>query len=404
MALNSYDTVPINTTRQPEAPKHRLGVIIDGAEVDYTSVERVDISLKENAHDYALLILGGLSPLSLTDYDGRPIQITVQAPPGDGFTFCGYVTRIEPSHKVTSGKANRSLFQEGHLHCLGASAVMRGKRNKVWESIKVADMVADMARTYKFSYSCPDTTPVVSRKVQSGKSDWETLRETCMESGLAVNVHGTDIHVWSPRNYLRYGAPYEALGTYEDGRGISSADRGRILEFGGVFGAARGYYGQADSESLDFLDTSGHLLSAESAQLLGRTGYGSPALSGLKDQLSGNALSYDDAMLKLSSRRAYASAYEAEVHTTGVAGPLPGSAVGVNGFKTEVDGEWLVRDIDMYFNRGHFVNKFRITRDTKGTEYRGLGVLDSYEPAPDSHLSGSVWRTTNLRGHTYASV
>jgi len=397
-------TVQINTVRQPEAPKHRLGVTIDGAEVDYTSIERVDISLKENEHDYARLIISGISPLSLTDYDNRPIQITVDAAPSDGFTFYGYITRLEPSHKVTSGKANRSLFQEGHLHCLGASAVMRGKRNKVWNTFRAVDMVSEMARTHNFSYACPDNTPVIPRKIQSGKSDWAVLREVCMESGLGVNVHGTEIHVWSPHNYLRYGAPYEALGSYEDGYGITSGARGRVLEFAGTFGTAKSGFGYADSESIDFVDTSGSVLSAESSQLMGRSGYGDPAVSGLTDQLAGNAASYDDALRKLSANRSYSDAYEAEVHTTGVAGPIPGSAVGVNGFKTEVDGEWLVRGVDMYFNRGHFVNKFRLTRDSTGTEYRGLGVLHSYESAPEGTLRRGAWCTTNARGHKYASV
>jgi len=225
-----------------------------------------------------------------------------------------------------------------------------------------------------------------------------------MSAGLAVNVHGTEIHVWSPRNYLRYGAPYEDLGTYEDDRGVTSGDRGRILEFTGTLGAAKSLYGHADSESLDFVDTSGRLLSAESSQLLGGTGYGSPALSGLTDQLPGNAASYDDAMRKLLANRAYSNAYEILVDTTGVAGPIPGSAVGVNGFKTEVDGQWLVRGIEMSFNRGNFVSKFRLTRDSKGTTYRGLGVLNSYEPAPEPTLRSSAWRTTNARRYNYASV
>jgi hypothetical protein len=402
--MSSQDTVRLNTEEQPEAPSHRIGVIIDGAEVDYSSIERVDISLQENSHDYARVIISGISPLSITDYSNRPIQITVDAAPSDGFTFCGYVTRIDPSHKVTSGKANRSLFQEGHLHCLGASAVMRGKRNKIWNTFRVVDLVSEMARTHNFSYACPDNTPVITRKGQSGESDWEILRNVCISAGLAVNVHGTEIHVWSPYNYIRYGAPYDDLGTPESDLGVSSGARGRILEFTGELGASKSHYGSADSQSLDFIDTSGHLLSAESSQLLGRTGYGTTALSGLTDSLPGNATSYSNALRKLEANRAYSNAYSATVETTGVAGPIPGSAVGVNGFKTEVDGNWLVRGIDMHFNRGHFVSTFNLTRDTRGTEYTGLEVLNSWEAAPASMLKASVWHATRRRGHKYASV
>ncbi len=402
--MSSSDTIRINTERQPEAPSHRVGVVIDGAEVDYSSIERVDISLQENLHDYARLIISGISPLSVTDYSNRPVQVTVDAAPSEGFTFCGYVTRIDPSHKVTSGKANDSLFQEAHLHCLGASTVMRGTRNKVWNNFKVVDMVSEMSRIHNFSYACPDNTPVIPRKGQSGESDWEVLRNVCMSSGLAVNVHGTEIHVWSPYNYIRYGAPYDALGSVEDDFGVASGARGRILEFDGEFGAAAGYYGSADSQSLEFIDTSGRQLSAESSQLLGRTGYGTTALSGLADNLPGNATSYANALRKLEANRAYSYAYSATVETTGVAGPIPGSAVGVNGFKTEVDGNWLVRGLDMHFNRGHFVSTFKLTRDTTGIGYTGLEVLNSYDPAPESTLRSSVWHTSLRRGHKYASV
>ena len=402
--MSSQDTVRLNTEKQPEAPSHRIGVIIDGADVDYSAIERVDISLQENSHDYARVILSGISPLSITDYSNRPIQVTVDAAPSVGFTFCGYVTRIDPSHKVTSGKANRSLFQEGHLHCLGASTVMRGRRNKVWNNFRVVDMVSEMARTHNFSYACPDNTPVLKRKGQSGESDWSVLREVCMSSGLAVNVHGTEIHVWSPYNYIRYGAPYDDLGTYESDLGAASGARGRILEFTGELGASQSYYGSADSESLDFIDTSGSLLSAESSQLLGRAGYGTTVLSGLTDSLPGNATSYTEALRRLEASRAYSNAYSATVETTGVAGPIPGSAVGVDGFKTEIDGNWLVRGLDMHFNRGHFVSTFKLTRDTKGTGYSGLEVLNSFDTAPESTLRGSVWYATSKRGHKYASV
>ena len=58
----------------------------------------------------------------------------------------------------------------------------------------------------------------------------------------------------------------------------------------------------------------------------------------------------------------------------------------------------------MHFNRGHFVSTFKLTRDTTGTEYTGLEVLNSYEPAPASTLRSSVWYATSRRGHKYATV
>ena len=403
--------VQINATGQPEASDHLLDVTIDGVEVDYAAIARVDIHLRENEHDYARLILAGISPLSLTEYDGRAVQINVSVRYSEGFTFCGYINFIEPAHKVSSGTANDNLFQEAHIHCLGASAAMRGKRNRVWSNFSVLDMVERMAVDYTFSYSCPDNTPVIARKIQQGKSDWQTLAQTCVASGLAVNLHGTEIHVWNPYNYIRYGAPYAEIGTPRDGSGIHSSAHGRVLEFDGSLGAAQSRYGSAAMESLPFVDSSGRVLQAQSSELVGRSGYGTSVEVpfDLEDVVPVGASSYSDALRHLAATRAYSDAYAAKVSTTGVAGPVPGSAVGVAGFMSEVDGAWLVREINMKFNRGHFVTEFGLTRNTKGTSYAGLGILNAYESGPPSVLRGtiagtkSVWRTTIMRGHVYSS-
>ncbi|MBU91894.1 MAG: hypothetical protein CL475_05685, partial [Acidobacteria bacterium] len=96
---------------QKEAAPHSVDVSIDGVAVDYTTVERVDIDLRENEHDLATLVLAGISPLSITDYVDRPVKIKIGVSYSEGFTFCGYVNHVKPSHKVTSGRVNGSLFQ-----------------------------------------------------------------------------------------------------------------------------------------------------------------------------------------------------------------------------------------------------------------------------------------------------
>jgi hypothetical protein len=164
-------------------------------------------------------------------------------------------------------------------------------------------------------------------------------------------------------------------------------------------------------ESLPFIDSSGRILQAQSSELVGRSGYGTAVAVpfDVEDTVPVGATSYSGAMRKLAATRAYSDVYAAKVSTTGVAGPIPGSAIGVAGFMSEVDGAWLVREINMKFNRGHFVTEFGITRNTKGTEYSGLGILNAYEQGPAPMLRGgmvgakSIWRTTISRGHVYST-
>ena len=143
----------------------------------------------------------------------RRIRIRVTVPYSEGYTFVGYITQITPKHNVSSGRADSSLMQEAELHCLGASSTMRGKKNKIWNNFTVLQMVRELSQDYGFSYSCPDnlSCPTIPRMAQRGMSDWQALTKACIQSGLSVNLHGTNIHVWKPNNSVRYGAPSGVL-------------------------------------------------------------------------------------------------------------------------------------------------------------------------------------------------
>ena len=72
--------MPVVNRPQPSTTPHTVEVSIDGVGLDYNTVERVDISLKSNEHDLAVLTLAGTSPLSITDYIDRPIKVDVWVP------------------------------------------------------------------------------------------------------------------------------------------------------------------------------------------------------------------------------------------------------------------------------------------------------------------------------------
>ena len=396
----------VNLPRQPEAPSHSIYVDIDG--FDHGAIERIDINLKENEHDHVRFILGGISPLSVTDYVDLPVRVVVDVGYNDGFIFCGYINHVQPTHTVTSGRANRSLFQEAWVHCLGASSLMRGKRTKMWNDFKVLDMVKSMSVNYQFSFSCPNNTPTIPRLSQRGESDWATLTQACVASGLAVNVHGTEIHVWNPQTAVRYGAPSAVLESVNTSGGPASRAPGRIYEFEGSFGTA--WSGDVNTKTLVLMDSAGGEHTVKSSDLYGTTGYGTAVQSSLTDVMAVEAQSPEDARRKLLAERAHSDAYTAKVTTTGVAGPIPGSAIEVNGFNSNFDGAWLVREMSMQFNRGHFVSEFGLGRSTTGSSYTGLPTLMAYDPAPlpklnEVPLAGTNkrWVTTSRRTHEYST-
>jgi hypothetical protein len=188
--------------------------------------------------------------------------------------------------------------------------------------------------------------------------------------------------------------------------GPAIANPGRILEFDGTFGTAH-EYGGVNATSMAILDADGQLLTAYSTELLGSTGYGEDVSSGLTDVLAVEALSMADARRKLTASRAYADAFVAKVSTTGVAGPVPGSVVGVEGFSGEFDGAWLVREMNMKFNDGNFVSEFGLARSTTGVGYTGLPALRAYlAPEPDDPIlkEGTLeWQSSTRNEYVYAS-
>ena len=86
--------VLVNTPTQFGTAKHTIDVEIAG--INAAPVERVDINLRENEHDHVRFVLAGISPLSITDYIGVPVKVTVGVGYSNGFTFCGYINSITP--------------------------------------------------------------------------------------------------------------------------------------------------------------------------------------------------------------------------------------------------------------------------------------------------------------------
>jgi hypothetical protein len=178
---------------------------------------------------------------------------------------------------------------------------------------------------------------------------------------------------------------------------------GKIIEFNGSFGSSSPY-GDVNNESIELLDEHGKLLTASTSDLLNTApASGTAITSSVADMLAVEAVSLSDARRKLAANRAYSDAYVAEATTTGVAGPVPGSAIGVDGFKSDFDGLWLLRGIDMRTNRGHFLTDWELSRSTSGSTTPRQVELETYDPAPQPLLRSGAWRSSSRRANVYSS-
>ena len=133
--------MPTVNQYQPSATKHKVSVEIDGVDANiYSAVERVDVSLRQNEHDYTRIVLAGIPAGSVTDYVDRPVMVRIEVPYGEGFTFTGFINHVEPTHKARDGRVEGGLLQEATLTCLGGSAAMRGVKARMWTDFTIKDM------------------------------------------------------------------------------------------------------------------------------------------------------------------------------------------------------------------------------------------------------------------------
>ena len=73
--------MPVTSLHQPSASQHSVSVEIDGVDVNiYSSVERVDINLRQNEHDHARIVLAGIPSISVTDYVDLPVIVSISVP------------------------------------------------------------------------------------------------------------------------------------------------------------------------------------------------------------------------------------------------------------------------------------------------------------------------------------
>ena len=120
-------------------------IVIDNVPVNYLSLQKISIELKENMHDMAVLDFVGMDPTLIHEYINASLKINIELRERPPFTFYGYITYLEPVSVTKDGLVNKSPFQSVRAYCFGPSYKMKSKRARSWENVTLAEVVQTFA-------------------------------------------------------------------------------------------------------------------------------------------------------------------------------------------------------------------------------------------------------------------
>lgn len=377
----------------PLSPSVKIAV--EGVPFDYLSVQQVELDLAEDKHDVLRIRVTGMPPQAVLSFVNAPVTVS-WSQGNQGHEFRGYVAYVLPSFQSNVGLINNSPLQITDVICMGASFVMKAKKNRLWEGVSLEGIVSKLATEYRFSYELPRDNFRFFRLVQSGESDWEFLLRVVHELGYSLTLHGTHLHVFDRLASFKRNISYHKMTI--PGRSSMSLSPNQILRFDGVVGYVTPD-GNSNTDSLSVLDNAGKVSTLSRTSPTTKTGKAMPSL--FTDQVSGTSLSVDYARKSLVSRGRSKFPFSAKIEATGTPGVLPGGLVLIEDFGSEADGLWYVTDICQTITRDRHQSDISVIKDTtKGTVTGTASARTS--TIPPSILNGGVWRSSQQTGIIYA--
>ena len=332
----------------------KFSVSIDGGQLDYSSVQVVNVSLQENMHNLASLEVAGIPPSYLSEYLNLPIVVTVGVGAYGAYTFYGYIYNMVPVSKNKDGLVNNSPFQTTTINCFGATYPMRGKRSRSWEHYTLPQIAKELAGKYNLTVSVPNDPFVFSRWVQSEKTDWESLVEASDYLGYRVCSEGTHIDIWDPYSALTHQGS-RSLYAMSGNQGVIKPRPGQVIQFTSQVGNAL-----KTSDTLHALVDSSVLTSTSNEA----SGMGVTVQSLFQDEVAENAVSVDMAQAALKGRNRNKFPITASVTAVGDPSITPGMVVELQKYQSGIDGLWLVKSARHEMFRGSAMSYLELVRDT----------------------------------------
>lgn len=375
--------------RLPSSPTIRF--IVDGVDLDYLTVQMLELSMDENMHDSAVATIAGLSPKLVTDMIGRPVSMTWEY--GTlSHVFTGYVHNTVPTGKAKQGLVNNSPFQTAKVVCLGASSHMKGNKVRSWQNLTLPMLVQQLSRTYQFTYSVPKSTTVFPQLLQSGKTDWEFLVGVAGFLGFSVTMHGTHLTIWDRARYLARRSYYGEVNTARTALGRTYEAPGRLLEITGDFK-------QPDNTSASGIDPFGQSTGTIGPFAL-NTGAGRVVTNRYVNELPVSTPSVELADIAVSRNQSFP--FSVQVVTSGMTGCIPGGIINIVDSDSYFDGLWCVTGVTQTANRDRYITKITAVKDSTNEDPVTLPPAQKFAEPPSPVLLGGSWASSKQLEETYA--
>lgn len=368
-------------------------ILIDGVEVDYTSIVGFTMYLDENQHDMCVIDMRGIPPKAITDYLDRGVRVSLRNGPGRHQIFCGYVHYIETESVTRDGLINRSPFQNASIVCLGASSVMKDEKQKVWKDISIGLLAQHLAKTYEFSLDVKTDPYVYSRLVQKSESDWAFLVRVAELYGCRVSVHGTHMHVWDPFKAIGRLPSFTKLLTTRNNLDLAP---GMILNFKGTFGLETPN-GKSTDYKVVSLDSNGTLVSLSSSANPPETWTGYEKRTKYNRMVTGTPQNVDEARYTLEVLSRESRAFNATVEITAGAGIVPGGVVEVTEYNSNFDGLWYVNKVMHTMGATQYTTTLEISRDFNEDNRYNIPTVEVAQEPPSAIFENLKWKSSDSR-------
>lgn len=381
-------------TSRPYGVSPKVSITIDGVQVDYRSINVIDIHMDESSHDTAIFEMSGIPPRAITDYYNAPVSIALTYGLHYSHTFIGRVAEVKPESMTSAGLVNGSPFQKAQIVCMGASYEMRGDTSKIWRNYSMTDVAENLAHKYGFSLDVPSTDVVYDNNSQTNESDWKFLVRLVKSMGYEVNVHGTHMHVYDPYSAASRATSYHVLTTLRKSRQETSPVPGQIFDFKGSF-SERNSDGQYSQTSVSVIDDSGKVYDVNTKDVNQSTYNGR-----YSNRVSGTFNSFAEARRAIDADRRSVYDYVADVRVNGLAGCVPGGVVRIDNYNSDFDGLWYVKGVHHRVHSDAFYTELKVARNIRSN----LEVYNykPFDTPPESRYSGIRWESTKQVTNVYA--
>lgn len=381
---NAYNDAPL------------LSVLVNRGTVPDRQIVAVELTMSENKHDMAIITYSGFPGLAVTEYIGLPVSINLGNNEANVVTFVGYVAYVDIEANSRMGVVNDSLIQAARVVCFGSSYEMKQIKSRVYTDTTLSKLVADIAKTYKLSYSVPSNNYTFKVIEQAGKSDWEMLVDTANSIGYYVTVSGTHIHVYDTFSSYFRSIPPVVLSSLGES---TQRQPGAIYEFKGTFGDVTpdGEHADWSLKSFDVLRKEIEVSSVNGK----RSGLGKALVPRFTHELAMNAVSQDALRQFVNKYTKQGFPMNAEVSVMGNTSALPGRLALVSKYDSKFDGYWFISEVKHVVNSAHFVTTLKIKTDS--TNELGIQQIPGsvYREPPQPILSNNRWVSSREFSYVY---